>query len=190
MSTEVKHRRGTTAQHATFTGAVGEITVDTTKNTAVVHDGVTAGGYSLAKNSATEQFLGNAATATIAGTSGSFVATVVGFTVTPTPTVYWYKNNSVVHLHIPYGTLSGTSNSTLLSITNLPVDIQPTTALDYKVISGVCGIDNGVFDNNKYLYISGATLFFGNTYFIGAGSQWTASGSKALRTTEFMYTLV
>jgi len=51
MSIEVQRRRGTTAQHSTFTGAAGEITVDTDKNTAVVHDGSTAGGYPLAKAS-------------------------------------------------------------------------------------------------------------------------------------------
>jgi len=47
----VQIRRGTTAEHSTFTGLVGEITVDTTKDTLVVHDGVTAGGYPLAKAS-------------------------------------------------------------------------------------------------------------------------------------------
>lgn len=46
-------RRGTTAQHSTFTGLVGEITVDTDKDTIVVHDGSTAGGYPLAKASDT-----------------------------------------------------------------------------------------------------------------------------------------
>ena len=44
-------RRGTTGQHSTFTGLEGEITIDTTKDTIVVHDGVTAGGYPLAKAS-------------------------------------------------------------------------------------------------------------------------------------------
>jgi hypothetical protein len=47
----VQIRRGTTAEHSTFTGLVGEITVDTTKDTLVVHDGATAGGYPLAKAS-------------------------------------------------------------------------------------------------------------------------------------------
>tara|TARA_A200000159_G_scaffold164168_1_gene192788 strand:- start:4628 stop:4816 length:189 start_codon:yes stop_codon:yes gene_type:complete len=48
MTTQVQFRRGTTAQHQTFIGAEGEITVDTTKATAVVHDGVKAGGHELA----------------------------------------------------------------------------------------------------------------------------------------------
>ena len=48
MATELRLRGGTTAQHASFTGATKEITVDTTKNTVVVHDGSTAGGVPLA----------------------------------------------------------------------------------------------------------------------------------------------
>jgi hypothetical protein len=51
MSTAVQLRRGTTTEHASFTGAVGEVTVDTTKDTIVVHDGALAGGHPLAKES-------------------------------------------------------------------------------------------------------------------------------------------
>ena len=49
MPTEVQLRRGTTVQHSTFTGALGEVTVNTTKKTLVVHDGSTAGGTEIAK---------------------------------------------------------------------------------------------------------------------------------------------
>lgn len=51
MTTSLRLRRGTTTQHSTFTGGAGEITVDTSKNTVVVHDGATAGGFPLAKAS-------------------------------------------------------------------------------------------------------------------------------------------
>jgi hypothetical protein len=51
MSTQIQRRRGTTSQHSSFTGAEGEITVDTTKTTVVVHDGSTAGGFPLVKES-------------------------------------------------------------------------------------------------------------------------------------------
>lgn len=47
MPTQVQFRKGTTAQHAAFTGANGEITIDTSKKTVVVHDGVNAGGRAL-----------------------------------------------------------------------------------------------------------------------------------------------
>jgi len=49
MAKQVQFRRGSTSQHSTFTGAVGEITVDTDKDVAVVHDGSTAGGFPLAR---------------------------------------------------------------------------------------------------------------------------------------------
>lgn len=49
MSTQVQLRRGTTSQHSTFTGAIGELTVDTTKKVPVVHDGATVGGFPIAR---------------------------------------------------------------------------------------------------------------------------------------------
>lgn len=60
MATQVQARRGTTTQHSTFTGAVGELTVDTDKDTVVVHDGTTAGGFPLKRDnvSATNRLLG------------------------------------------------------------------------------------------------------------------------------------
>lgn len=51
MATQVQRRRGTAAEHTTFTGAAGEITVDSTDNRLVLHDGVTAGGHPVAKES-------------------------------------------------------------------------------------------------------------------------------------------
>ena len=49
MSFAFQRRRGTTAQHASFTGLLAELTVDTDKDTVIVHDGSTAGGVPLAK---------------------------------------------------------------------------------------------------------------------------------------------
>jgi hypothetical protein len=48
MSTQVQYRRGTNAQNISFTGALAEITVDTTNGTLRVHDGITAGGSNIA----------------------------------------------------------------------------------------------------------------------------------------------
>ena len=52
MAKLLKLRRGTTSQHSSFTGAEGEVTVDTDKETLVVHNGAQAGGYPLARESA------------------------------------------------------------------------------------------------------------------------------------------
>jgi len=48
---QVQLRRGSATDHATFSGAEGEVTVDTTNDTLRVHDGSTAGGVRLAKHS-------------------------------------------------------------------------------------------------------------------------------------------
>ena len=66
MATQVQHRRGTSAQHTSFTGAVGEITVDTDRKTAVVHDASTAGGIPLAR-----QDLANSKVAYVSSNSSS-----------------------------------------------------------------------------------------------------------------------
>ena len=49
MATQVQFRRGTTGQHSAFTGAVGEVTVDTEKKILCVHVATTAGGFPLLK---------------------------------------------------------------------------------------------------------------------------------------------
>ena len=56
MATQVQFRRGTTSQHGSFTGAVGEITVDTDKDTVVVHDGSQAGGFALPSLKTAQEF--------------------------------------------------------------------------------------------------------------------------------------
>lgn len=48
MAKQLQLRKGTQAEHTTFTGADGEVTVDTTNKTLRVHDGSTIGGTALA----------------------------------------------------------------------------------------------------------------------------------------------
>jgi len=72
MAKLLKLRRGTTTQHGSFTGAEGEVTIDTTKDTAVVHDGSQAGGRPLARedmnNVSSANILGRISNGDIVGT--------------------------------------------------------------------------------------------------------------------------
>jgi len=45
-ATQTQLRRGSAAQHAAFTGAVGEVTVNLDTHQLHVHDGATPGGFS------------------------------------------------------------------------------------------------------------------------------------------------
>ena len=47
MATQIQLRRGTATQNNAFTGAVGEVTADTTNNKLRLHDGSTAGGHAI-----------------------------------------------------------------------------------------------------------------------------------------------
>ena len=68
MPTVVQFRRGTTAQNNSFTGAAGEITVDTSLGTIRVHNGV-AGGNTLASIDAVQTLSNKTLSApTITGT--------------------------------------------------------------------------------------------------------------------------
>lgn len=47
MATQLQLRRGTEAENDAFTGAVGELTYDTTNDMVRIHDGSTQGGFKL-----------------------------------------------------------------------------------------------------------------------------------------------
>lgn len=99
MATQIQLRRGSTSQHASFTGAVGEVTVDTDKDTVVVHDGSLAGGYPMAGTSIAQTFS--------KAQRGAVTALTDGATITPD---FSAANNFSV-------TLGG--NRTLANPTNL-----------------------------------------------------------------------
>ena len=50
MSRQVQLRRGTAVQHQTFTGLVGELTMNTSNNSLRIHDNVTVGGHEMLKS--------------------------------------------------------------------------------------------------------------------------------------------
>jgi hypothetical protein len=74
MANELKLRRGTDTEHATFVGANAELTVNTDHKSLHVHDGVTQGGYEVARvdltNIDNSTFAAKAAAAGISGGTG------------------------------------------------------------------------------------------------------------------------
>jgi hypothetical protein len=81
----IQFRRGTTTQHNSFTGLLGEVTVDTDKKTLVVHDGSTTGGFPLAREGAASN-----------ASSGSFTSNVnIGGTLAVTSTASFTDDVSI-----------------------------------------------------------------------------------------------
>jgi hypothetical protein len=146
----IQFRRGTTTEHNSFTGLLGEVTVDTTKKTVVVHDGSTAGGSTLA--------LEGAATNTTTGTYSSNVT--VGGTL------------GVTGLTTMSGAAAVTGNLTMtghiLPSANITYDLGSATAMwkdiyvgpgslyvnGKKVIEDDSGAINITTENNEDLKIT------------------------------------
>lgn len=92
----IQQYRGTTAQHAAYTGKVGELTVDTDKKVAVVHDGSTAGGIPMAREA--RKVTGDThlkVNGSTAGTLAGDVALTVDMTSLATDLVSTNANNGL-----------------------------------------------------------------------------------------------
>jgi len=97
MPDQLQLRGGTTSEHGSFTGALREVTVDTTKKTLVVHDGSQAGGTPLMRESG-----GNAQSAVQIGTNGVnaiSVTTIQDITFTgANSNLTWDKSDNALEL--------------------------------------------------------------------------------------------
>jgi len=116
---------------------------------------------------------------------GTFTATYVGGTTSPTGTASFIRIGKSVTLLIPV--ISATSNSVGFSFTGLPVVIQPPTA-QYFVVSGMA--DNGTVLNVPQLaQISNSTSMVFRSG-VTSGGNWTSSGTKSVSTAiTITYTL-
>ena len=104
MAKLLKLRRGTTSQHSSFTGAEGEVTIDTTKDTAVVHDGSQAGGRPLLREDLSNLGTGAIVTAKIA--DGAVTAAKMGTFGSNTVGTTQLVDQNVTLDKLPHGTSS------------------------------------------------------------------------------------
>jgi hypothetical protein len=119
MSVQVKRRRDTAANLATFVGAQAELLVDTTNNRVQVHDGTTAGGWPAAKLA---EVLTNTRTA-VADTAYTALATdrTVAFTSLSAPRVVTLPAASAY----PTGTRLVVFDESGLCSATLTITIEP-----------------------------------------------------------------
>ncbi len=132
MATAVQFRRGTTSEHGSFTGLEGEITVDTTKDTVVVHDGSTPGGIPLAKESAVSSVATQITTADESSDAECFpvfTTDATGNLAPKTDTAFKYNaSNGTVTATTFVGALTGTASiaSSLVGTANLTTVVNST----------------------------------------------------------------
>jgi len=104
MPLQFQFRRGTSAQNNAFTGAIGEISVDTDNKTLRVHDGATPGGISLATVTQSQTLVNKTLTSpTITG------GTLTGATIA-TPTITGATISLGANLALNGRDITGTGN--------------------------------------------------------------------------------
>ena len=173
MAIQVKFRRGSAGQHGSFTGANGEITVDTTNKTLRVHDGVTVGGIRLAKYS-------EAATANLQSITTHVLPSANVTYDLGTPTKRWrslYLSNNTIYLGTAVIRASGNGVITFVAnaqpaviraaavvvAANTPSTFQNLTITNL-VLNNVLGVQYGgtgksSLTQNGVMYASNNTAF-------------------------------
>ena len=175
MSTQVQRRKGTTVQHSTFTGASAELTVDTTKNTVVVHDGATAGGIPLAKEtgsaiSATSLSLPNSTTNGVAFVNSSKVV-VAGSTFT-----FDGNNLSVNNITVGKGPGTGSFNTVVGQLAlGANVSSSTNTAIGYNAMKTITTGSGNTAVGTVSLALA---LDTGNNTAIGWGALFPSTGTQ------------
>ena len=162
MTKQVQRRRGTATQHTSFTGAEGELSVNTTNKSVHVHDNVTAGGFEAAR-------------ADMDNVTSSSILTAAGITATTTELNYvdGVTSNIQTQLDGKAGTASPTFTGTLTTA-NL-------TATGTTTLAGASTSADITFgDNDKAIFGAGSDL---EVFHDGAASyvQDTGTGNLQLR---------
>ena len=174
MATQVQFRRGSTSEHSSFTGAIGEVTVDTDLDTIRVHDGSTAGGIRIAKFSEVNSAftLSDASSNTISVTPGDSDITIKGDGSGVTPTV---AGNSVTFALDNVVNLTSISSSDSTGVT-INDDLLITGVIKAEGSSAIF-IDDGLSVSGAITSsttISGTTVT-GTTLTLASGFSATQS---------------
>lgn len=163
MAKIVKKRRGTTAEHSTFTGAIGELTVNTDLDTVVVHDGVTVGGFSLARSD------GSNLTGSSAGSIGLAELNISGAAGTAGQVLSTDGSGNLTFISLSTQTLGGDLSGT---IGNAQIKENTVGVTELNVADGAA---------NTYLTTDGSgNLSFGAINVTGATTGFAVAMSIAL----------
>lgn len=169
MAIQIQLRQGTTTEHGTFTGAVGEVTVDTDKKTVVVHDGTTVGGTVLAKVSEVPSLVPQA-TETEAGKAKIATTAIAQAGVNDTDFITPLKLKSVA-----FGAAQSSKSKTLISgttytnTTNKPITLS-------VAMNGSSGAPASITVNNFLLFSTTSLNLYSCGFTVGVGESYKVTG--------------
>jgi hypothetical protein len=168
--TQIQYRRGSQAQNDAFTGALGEITVDTTNKTIRIHDGSTVGGNTAVTTFATQTLLNK----TLTGPSVTGTLSSTGLINTTANIICSVLDaGSIECTGIVYANSSAQSTSTT------------TGALEVLGGVGIVGnlnVGDGTLSGGTHKFQGNVVPFTSNTYTLGTNTLWwSLTYSKAVQ---------
>jgi hypothetical protein len=164
MATQVQFRRGTTSQNNAFTGAQGELTIDTDVYTIRIHDGTTAGGKQVPTLTATQTFT-NKTMSTSSVWNGNAIGLGYGGTgaaLTGVAGAIVYTTGSAMALSLAGTsgqvlTSGGTSGPTWVSASALSTGTATTATTATNIAGGSAGYLVYQQDTNTTAFIAPGT---------------------------------
>ena len=192
MPTQVQFRRGTVAQNNSFTGAAGEISVNTDIDTLRVHDGSTAGGFELAKADLSNissvgvltatSFVGNGAGLTgVASTDNIQTATPANFLSNVNIAGITTCQALTVSGNLTVDGTTTTINSTTLTVDDKTIVIASGAADSSAADGAGISIDGA---SATILYSHSGTKFVSNKPFEATSFSGDGSGLTGVASTD------
>jgi len=137
MATQIQFRRGTSVQHNSFTGATGEVTVNTTNKSVHVHDGSTLGGFELARADLSN-FSGVITATTFSGTIGDITGTATTTATTSATAIVSISASTYRSAVFQIQSVQGTNYN--ITTINVVHDGSETYMTEYGTINHPIGI--------------------------------------------------
>ena len=186
MPTVVQFRRGTTGQNNAFTGAVGELSVDTSLSTLRVHDGATAGGVEIVNVSSVQTIQNKVFSSHLLPAADS--AYDLGDSATKWRDLYLsgntiYLGNANIHstgtaVRLPVGSVIGTSGAILDSASALAI-LSGGTGITYNSSTGeITTTDGDIVHDNLSGFVADEHIAHSGVS-VTAGSGLTGGGTIA-----------
>lgn len=171
MAKRLQLRRGTTTEHDTFTGALGEVTVDTDKKTVVVHDGVTVGGTPLARASEVPSLVPQA-TEAVAGKAKIATSAIAQAGVNDTDFITPLKLKNIA-----FGAAQSSKSKTLVSGTTYTNTTNKPITLSVSM-SGSSGVAASITVNNFLLFSTTSSNLYSCGFTVGVGESYNVTGNN------------
>ena len=174
MAIQIQLRQGTTTEHDTFTGAVGELTYDTTLKSLVLHDGVTKGGVKIPylSNGRVPSTMLPTATESVVGASKIATTAIAQAGVNDTDFITPLKLKNIA-----FGVAQSSKSKKLVSgtiytnTTNKPITLSVS-------MSGSSGVPASITVNNFLLFSTTSSILYSCGFTVGVGESYNVTGNN------------